>query len=251
MFDEVQQKKVALDIVRQVREAILDGKLRAGDRLPAEKDLVTQFAVSKHTLREALRALEAMGFLAIRKGSGGGATILEVDMRTTRDSIANFLHFQNVSVLDLSQVRKLIEPQLTRMAAEDLSPDALERLLHTHRLCHDTLARGENVAKYEIEFHRLLAEASGNPVCLLIQDFVNSLLGDIKSHLRPGLSFSKQVLAAHDRILDAIQARDSERAEQEMYRHVCEVEEALEAIRKQKRRAGKGRRTPFDLASEK
>ena len=228
----------------------MDGKLRAGDRLPAEKDLVTQFAVSKHTLREALRALEAMGFLAIRKGSGGGATILEVDMKTTRDSIANFLHFQNVSVLDLSQVRKLIEPQLTRMAADGLSPDALDRLVHTHQLCRDTLARGENVAKYEIEFHRLLAVASGNPVCLLIQDFVNSLLGDIKSHLRPGLSFSKQVLAAHDRILDAIQERDSERAEQEMYRHVCEVEEALEAIRRQKRRSGKGRRTPFDLSSE-
>lgn len=250
MFDEVEQKKVALDIVRQVREAILDGKLRAGDRLPAEKELVARFAVSKHTLREALRALEAMGFLSIRKGSGGGATVLEVDMKTTRDSIANFLHFQNVSVLDLSQVRKLVEPQLTRLAAEHLSADGLERLVRTHRLCHDALVRGENIYKYEIEFHRILAEASANPVCVLIQDFVNSLLGDIKSHLKPGLGFLKQVLAAHDRILDAVQARDPERAAAEMYLHVCEVEQALEAIRKQQRRDAKKLRISLGPTSE-
>lgn len=250
MFDEVQQKKVALDIVSQVREAILAGKLRAGDRLPAEKELVARFAVSKHTLREALRALEAMGFLAIRKGSGGGATVLEVDMKTTRDSIANFLHFQNVSVLDLSQVRKFIEPPLTRMAAEHISTDALGRLVLTHRMCHDALARGENIYKYEIEFHRLLAEASGNPVCLLIQDFVNSLLGDIKSHLQPGLGFLKQVLAAHDRILDAVQSRDPERAAGEMYIHVCEVEEALEAIRKQRSGNVKDLCAPLGPSSE-
>jgi len=239
----VEQKKIALDIVRQVREAILDGRLRAGDRLPAEKELVAEFAVSKHTLREALRALEAMGFLSIRKGSGGGATVLEVDMKTTRDFIANFLHFQNVSVLHLSQVRKMIEPQLTRLAAEHLSADALDRLVRTHQLCQEALARGENIYKHEIEFHRLLAEATGNPVSLLIQDFVNSLLGDIKNHLQPGLGFSKHVLAAHDRILEAVKSRDPERAEEEMYRHVCEVEEELEAIRKQNRGAARSRRT--------
>lgn len=172
-------------------------------------------------------------------------------MKTTRDSIANFLHFQNVSVVDLSQVRKMIEPPLTRLAAERLSSEALDRLMNTHQMCHDALARGENIYKHEIEFHRLLAEASGNPVSVLIQDFVNSLLGDIKSHLQPGLGFLKQVLAAHDRILEAVKARDPERAAEEMHRHVCEVEEALEAIRKQKQGPAKVRRTTTGRSSRK
>ena len=68
LFSRVEQNKVALDIIRQVREAILEGKLQAGDRLPPEKQLLAKFGVGKHTLREAVRALEAMGFLSIRKG---------------------------------------------------------------------------------------------------------------------------------------------------------------------------------------
>lgn len=231
MFREIKQKKVALDIIRQVRQTILEGKLRPGDRLPPERELVQKFGVSKHSLREALRALEAMGFLSIRKGVGGGAVVLEVDIETTRDSIFNFLHFQNVSVQDLSGVRKIFEPHLTRVAAQCLSPEGLEALKLTHKRCWEALLRGENIYKYELEFHRILANASNNPVFMLIQDFVNSSLENIKSDLRPGLAFLKQVLEAHDRILEAIQDGDSERAGMEMYRHVCEVEEALETFR--------------------
>lgn len=231
MFREIKQNKVALDIIRQVRQTILQGKLRPGDRLPPEKELVTNFGVSKHSLREAFRALEAMGFLSIRKGSGGGAVVLEVDMQTTRDSIFNFLYFQNVSVRDLSAVRKIFEPHLTQLAAESMSPEQLERLKFTHKRCWEAFYQGENIYKYEIEFHQLLAEASGNPVILLIQDFVNCSLGDIKQDLRPGLAFLKQVLEAHDRILEAVQAGDAGLAGMEMFRHVCEVEDGLESIR--------------------
>lgn len=231
VFQQIQQNKVALDIVRQVRQTILEGKLRPGDRLPPEKDLVLEFGVSKHSLREALRALESMGFLSIRKGSGGGPVVLEVDMKTTRDSIFNFLHFQNVNVTDLSQVRRIFEPHLARLAVERISEEQMGRLELIHERCKDALLRGENIYRHEIEFHRVLAEASGNPVLVLIQDFVNTLLGDLKLDLRPGLKFLKQVLDAHDRILAAVQAGDGDAAANEMYRHVCQVGDTLEDIR--------------------
>lgn len=230
MFREIKQSKVALDIIHQVRQSILEGKLRPGDRLPPEKELVAKFGVSKHSLREAFRALEAMGFLSIRKGSGGGAVVLEVDMQTTRDSIFNFLHFQNVSVRDLSAVRKVLEPHLTRLVAEQQSPDIVERMTATHKCCWEAFSRGENIYQYEIEFHRLLAEATGNPVFLLIQDFVNRSLETIKWDLRPGLGFLREVLEAHDSILQAVRDGDPGRAAAEMYRHVCQVEHGLEAI---------------------
>jgi GntR family transcriptional repressor for pyruvate dehydrogenase complex len=241
LFQEIQQNKIALDIIRQVRQTILGGKLVPGDRLPPEKELVAKFGVSKHSLREAFRALEAMGFLTIRKGSGGGAMVMEVDMDTTRDSIANFLYFQNVSVQDLSGVRKVFEPHLTQLAVERLSVEELDKLKHTHKCCLDAFALGENIYRHEIDFHRVLAQASGNPVFVLIQDFVNTLLGDLKRQLKPGLGFLKQVIAAHDRILEAVESRDPERARVEMYRHVCEVESGLEALRGQKRGPLKGR----------
>ena len=248
LFSRVEQNKVALDIIRQVREAILEGKLQAGDRLPPEKQLLTKFGVGKHTLREAVRALEAMGFLSIRKGYGGGAVVLEVDMNTTRDSIANFLHFQNVSVRNLSEVRKLVEPYLARLAAERLNQDGLEILSDCNESCQEALQLGQSMSRHEIKFHRILAEASGNPVLTLMLDFVNSVLTDSKSHLQPGPAFSKQVLSAHERILAAVSARDPERAEAEMRDHVCEVEEALEALRIEKEEGTKGRRRATGLS---
>lgn len=235
MFRVVNQDKISTEIIRQIREAILTGQLHPGDQLPPEKNLLIKFGVSKQTLREALRALEVMGFLSIRKGASGGAVVVEVDMQTTRDSIANFLHFKNVSVRELSEARKILEPYLARLAAERLGPAEIRKLGDFNQACREALGPGEDIigGKHEIEFHILLAQASGNAVLILILDLVNSLLRDIKLHLRPGMSFSKKVLAAHKRILDAIQAHDGERAAAEMYRHVCEVEKGLMAIHAQ------------------
>ena len=98
------------------------------------------------------------------------------------------------------------------------------------------------MSKHEVNFHRILADASSNPVLILILDFVNSVLTDSKRHLQPGATFSEQVLAAHERILEAVRARDLERAEAEMRDHVCEVDKALEALRIEKEEGTKGRR---------
>jgi len=223
-----------LDIISQIREAILNGTLKPGDRLPPEKELVSNFGVSKHTLREAMRALEVMGFLEVRKGAAGGAVVLEVDLKTARESIANFLYFQNVSVQDLSEVRKVFEPHLTRLAADRLTPEDLDDLAATQQACLEAMARGETTYKDEIAFHRIVARASGNPVFMLIQDFVNSVLADSKRHLRPGADFLEEVFAAHDHILEALRAGDPDLAATLMHQHVCEVESSLEELQRQR-----------------
>jgi GntR family transcriptional repressor for pyruvate dehydrogenase complex len=155
--------------------------------------------------------------------------IMEVGRETIHNSIANFLHFKNVSIPDLSEVRKVLEPYLARVAARRLQPETLKKLWSMNAACQENVRLGKKIigGKDEIDFHILLAETTGNPVVVLILDFVNSLLMEIKKNLKPGLSFSEQVLAAHKRVLDALQAGDSERAAHEMYDHVCEVEEGL------------------------
>ncbi len=237
MFREVQQSKFSLDIISQIREAILTGALNPGDRLPSEKELVAEFGVSRQTLREAIRALEVMGFLEVRKGVGGGPVVLEVEMKTARESIENFLYFQNVSIRHLSEVRKVFEPYLAQLAAERLTSEELENLAGCHRASTGAKTPGASTYRQEIAFHRLIAQASGNPVFVLIQDFVNTVLDDSKRHLRPGQDFSAEVLAAHDRILDALRARDPERAASEMHRHVCDVERSLEDLRREREQA--------------
>ncbi|AFM27951.1 FadR/GntR family transcriptional regulator [Desulfomonile tiedjei] len=234
MFREVQQNKVSLDIISQIRDAILSGTLNPGDRLPPEKELVCDFGVSKHTLREAMRALEVMGFIEVRKGACGGAVVLEVDLKTARESISNFLYFQNVSIRDLSEVRKVFEPHLARLAAERMTPKDLDDLAATQACCLESMARGDSTYEHEIEFHRIIAKASGNPVFMLIQDFVNSGLAESKNRLRPGNDFQERLFTAHQRILEALRSREPELTASRMQEHVCEVEHSLEELQEER-----------------
>src|SRR3972149_1077959 len=110
MFNSVKSNKISEHIIEQVRKAILDGRLKPGDKLPSERELIENFKVSKVTLREALRSLEVLGFLEIRKGVSGGPFVTEVDMKKARDSFINFLHFKNLSLTNLSEVRLILEP---------------------------------------------------------------------------------------------------------------------------------------------
>lgn len=232
MFQIVPRDKISLHIIRQIRESILSKKLLPGDRLPPEKELMTEFGVSKQTVREALRALEVLGFLEIRKGACGGAVVVEVSEETARDSIANFLHFRNVSVQDLSETRRLTEPYLARMAAERMTEEDLVELEEIYQAHREALDRGEIIygGENEVGFHTRIAEASGNPVLVLIMDFVHSMFREIKLELQPGAGFSWMVSAAHGRILEAIKSRDGERAAAEKQRHIREVEEELNAL---------------------
>ncbi len=236
MFQSAAKDKMSTHIIRQVREAILKGELQTGQCLPPEKELIIQFGVSKHTLREALRTLEAMGFIEIKRGAGGGPVVSEVDMKTTRDSIANFLHFQNVSISSLSEVRKILEPYLARRAAETFGAKEIEILEDIDRKCLEIFKRDKNIVgrREEIDFHVFLAKASRNPVMEMILDFVNSVLTDMKSHMKPGVEFSEHVLAAHQKVLKAIKAGDADGAEEAMYQHISQVEEELSELGVQK-----------------
>ena len=89
---------------------------------------MSEFGVSKATLREALRVLEGMGLVEIRKGIDGGVFIAEVDMKTTIHGILNFLHFKSVSIKDITMIRYLLEPPVTQIAASRIQPDDIVKL---------------------------------------------------------------------------------------------------------------------------
>lgn len=232
MFTPPQREKVSKQIVQQIRGAIMQGRLKPGQPLPHEKDLVTQFGVSKHTLREALRALEALGLVTIRRGAGGGPVVSEIDWATARDYFAGFLYFQNFTLADISEVRKLIEPYIAGQVAATITPESMTELLAVHETCVNAFQKNKNIVRNEAEvmFHVLLAKFAGNPFLWVLLDFVNNMLADAKHKLKPGREFAAKVIEAHQRILDAIEARDAEAASKAMYDHICEVEEGLKLL---------------------
>ncbi|MCB2225620.1 MAG: FadR family transcriptional regulator [Desulfarculaceae bacterium] len=222
MFEAANKtEKVSDRIIEQIRDAVLSGQIKPGDRLASEKELIAQFGVSKATMREALRVLEAMGLVEIRKGTTGGVFVAEVDMKTTIHSIMNFLHFRSISISDITMLRFTVEPSVAHLAAMNATEKDLERL---RELAEITEADENGDAARDISFHRYLARMSKNPLLILILDFVDNLLRDAKYELQLSPEFYRHVRESHRRIVDFLEARDTVGARAEIARDLLEVD---------------------------
>jgi len=206
MFNNANKsEKVSDNIIAQIRDAILSGKLKPGDRLASEKELIEQFGVSKATMREALRVLEVIGLLEIRKGIAGGAFVAEVDMRTTLHAIVNFLHFRTVSIREITMLRYLIEPSVAQLAATRRTDRDIEKL---EQVIGETIAPGDTEVSKEISFHRYLARMTENTILTLTIDMIDNLLKSMKTKIGLPPDFYGHVRDAHNIILECLIQQD-------------------------------------------
>ncbi len=212
--------KISDQIIEQIRNAILSGHFKPGDKVASEKELMSEFGVSKATLREALRVLEGMGLVEIKKGISGGVFIAEVDMRTTIHGIINFLHFKTVSVKDITMIRYLLEPPVAQIAASRIQPEDIVKLEH---IITETPSTSPAIVSKEIGFHRYLARMTENPILILVMDFIDNILNDIKFQLDLGTEFYHKVAKSHRAILECLKQKDGVGARREMENDLLEV----------------------------
>ena len=230
MFNVIRSSKAPQLIISQIRKQIFEGKLVPGDRLPSESRLMEQFQVSKQTLREALRALEFIGLIEIKKGTTGGAYIAEMDSQIALEVLANFLYFKKLSINDMTEVRKIVEPYSTGIAAasmQDKDIDTLKNLIEKTRNEFNSDIDSNHSFNDDLEFHCVIARSTKNPLLILMVDFIESLMADKKTVISPSKEFRTSILEAHERIYNSIITRDSDRARTEMSRHITEVEEYM------------------------
>ncbi len=212
--------KVSHYVVEQLRDAILTGEFKPGDRLASQRELVEQFQVSKASMREALTVLEGMGLIEARKGTGGGIFAAEVDMKTTVLSLTNFLHFKNVSVGDITMLRYFLEPHLAEIALSRMTKHDIRTL--------ETMTNEEGSGrpvkeKQGIGFHYFIARFSDNPLLIMLMDFIESLLADLKVTLNPGREFYRDVAQDHHKIIACFKGKDGVGVKKEMAAHVLRV----------------------------
>jgi GntR family transcriptional repressor for pyruvate dehydrogenase complex len=212
--------KISDQIIEQIRNSILSGRFKPGDKVASEKELMLEFGVSKATLREALRVLEGMGLVEIKKGISGGVFIAEVDMKTTIHGIINFLHFKTVSVKDITMIRYLLEPPVAQIAALRIQPEDIVKL---ESMIVEHPAVPQTIVSREIGFHRYLARMTENPILILVMDFIDNILNDIKFQLDPGTDFYHNVAKAHQAILECLKKRDGVGAREKIVNDLLEV----------------------------
>jgi len=206
-YQEVEKNiKVSDRIIEQVRDSILSGELKPGDKLASEKELLEQFKVSKSSMREALRALEVLGLVDVKKGIGGGTFVSKVTTNTTILSMMNFLHFHPITIEDITMVRYLIEPPVASEAAIRRTSEDIEKLKTIIKSLNSETSRKKGVKGYD--FHTYLARIAGNPILTFQIDFIGNILESLK--IKHGLEaeFFEQANKAHNIILECIIQQD-------------------------------------------
>jgi DNA-binding FadR family transcriptional regulator len=209
-------------LAEQLRARIMGDGLQPGAPLPSEGDLIKELGLSRATVREALRLLEADGLISIKRGPGGGIVVRHPDGAQVTRSLALMLALTEAPLRDLFAFRKSIEPAAAAAAATNASADQRARL---QALVDPT---NEIVSAADVDFHVLVAESSGNALYQLNLAVLHDL---IEWHVRGERLTPRDVEethSIHEKIASAIVAGDSRTAERLMLRHLESFEARME-----------------------
>ena len=212
--------RAADDITAKIRAELSSGRLKPGARLPPERELAERFGVSRNTLREALRSLEHGGLLQLRQGATGGAFVRESNNEAVVAGMRDMYHLGAILPAHLTEARIWIEAVIVRAAcarakAADLAAlhANIETALAAHRR-NDFFAGAE----IHLEFHRLLARITRNPVLVLMMDAVMDVMRQFLSSIGP--AENPYVLPSRKRFMQHLAARDADAAVAEMEQHL-------------------------------
>jgi GntR family transcriptional repressor for pyruvate dehydrogenase complex len=220
-------ERLADRVAGALTDSIVSGRLVPGDRLPPERELCEQFAVSRPVVREAVRSLIAKGLLV--DSPRRGHTVSALGRDTVTESLTLFLRGRQLDYSKLMEVRSVIEVENAGRAAERASAADLEAL----RAAATWLVPGlspEEAAVADVGFHRAVATATGNEFFELMLDSIQEVL--ITAQL-PTLSEAKIVRGAikhHAAILKQIEAGDPEGARAAMQAHLKDAERGMRSV---------------------
>jgi GntR family transcriptional regulator, transcriptional repressor for pyruvate dehydrogenase complex len=229
MFRSVERQSSLSDkVAKLITESILSGDLPPGERLPAERDLMGQFGVSRTVVREAVRSLAAKGL--IQQQARAGHVVSEPSPETVAESMTLYLRGRGPYGLEkLIEVRATIETETAGLAAERASEAELAAI----RAADAELSQARDAheaALADVSFHRAIAHASGNEFFVMMLDSIRGALLQAQS---PGLSdraTREYVREAHAAILKCIARRDRDAARAAMQEHIEESARRLRPL---------------------
>lgn len=224
-FEPVRRTKVYEEVADRIRRLIAEGRLKAGDRLPPERELAERFGVSRTSVRDAIRALEMTGLLEPRQGDG--TVVLDLSPDALAQPLASILVHNRALLADLLDVRKMIEPPLAARAAAFATAEEIAALREILRRQVEKVGRGELTIAEDSEFHYTLARAARNRVALKVLDVLMDLLVESRERSLQVPGRLAKSVQGHRRILDSIARKDAPGAEAAMRQHLSEIEQIL------------------------
>ena len=249
-FDQVRQRRLSDDIVEQLEGMILEGTLKSGERLPAERALAEQFGVSRPSLREAIQKLAAKGLLVSRQG--GGNYVVETLGSTFSDPLLHLMESNPEAQRDLLEFRQTLEASCAYYAALRATEVDRERLTAAFDALQDCYARDDEVSRIEegaadARFHLAIAEASHNAVLLhtirgLFDLLKRNVVTNIGGMYQQRTETRDMLINQHRDLYLAIIEGRAEQAREVSTRHLLYVQEVLEEVRQEVQRMARAER---------
>ena len=212
-------------VVERIREMIRRGELRVGERLPAERVLAERFHVSRNSIRQAIQALSDRKVLESRRGAG--TYVCAADESALIDSFGAAIRAQRDLIKEIFDFRLLIEPQIAMLAAENITPEELDRLKIIVCDQERKILAGKEDRELDSAFHFGLAAASKNRIIMQVMDKVNEILNESRSESLWNEIRRKTSIIGHLKIIDALENRDPGMAREAMREHLSSVEQIL------------------------
>ncbi len=231
-FVPVKTRRTFEIICEQIRGELASGTLKAGDKLPAERELAAQLHVSRSALREALRSLEVAGIIRNVKGAKGGAFVQAAEPDRIVQAMQDYVSLGDITLPELTEARIALQDVIVRLACQragEIDLVELEVIVEKTRTASDVATRYQCA----VEFYTVLARATKNRIFGI---FVNSLSAILHEFVNgPGYeTLQETLMQSRARLMKHLRARDEEAAAQEMRKH-------LERIHRHVRKNIKGR----------
>jgi GntR family transcriptional regulator, transcriptional repressor for pyruvate dehydrogenase complex len=209
-FEPLHKTRIFESIVKQILEQIRDGDLSPGDRLPSERELSDMFQVSRNSVREALRTLEMMNYVEIR--SGEGVFIKEISLDELMGPLVSSISSDKSMILDLLDVRDVIEVEMARRAAIYSTDHDIKNLQECLDRSIESVKNGGLGLKEDSDFHSIIAQSTQNSAFVMLMNLIkDSLTLSREATLKiPGQP--ERTIADHTKVYEAIVNRNPEDA---------------------------------------
>jgi GntR family transcriptional repressor for pyruvate dehydrogenase complex len=235
-FRPLEKKRYSDQVAEHIQGRILKEHLEIGTGLPSEQELSEEFQVSRSVIREALRILEISGLVSIKKGPTGGIFVSNGYHKPLKKTIDNLVTSGEVNLDHLFDVRLLIEPYIAEQAALNADPEAIKKLKDLIKDSSLHMDEPLYLKKNNLDFHLLLAKASGNPLLSILIESVFEILIDLSLDFID-LPQEQRFYGYHKKIYEVIAQKRPEEAKRLIEEDIKDIRKTLKRLKAQQKKS--------------
>ncbi len=215
-YNSISKETLPSQIAKEIRSAILDGRLKIDQRLPSEDDLATEFNVSRPTIRDALKRLAAQNLILSRRGPSGGNFVQSPSINESKDHLAAvttmLVSVGDIPVESVTRARMELESMCARLAAEERTDEDLQKMAAEIEVQKNADLTDVEFCATDVRFHRHLVDATHNDVVQFLMTGVVEALQPISNLITFRTRDRREIVGQHQRIHACLLRRDGEGA---------------------------------------